>query len=75
LLITTDRGLCGAFSSNIIRAFNSFSSDKNRQDIDVIAVGKKGFESIKRQGFAIPYKLINYGGKITYNDARGIGEL
>lgn len=75
LLITTDRGLCGAFSSNIIRAFNSFSSDKNRQDIDVIAVGKKGFESIKRQGFAIPYKLINYGGKITYNDARGIGEF
>jgi F-type H+-transporting ATPase subunit gamma len=75
LLITSDRGLCGAFSSNIIRAFSSFSNDKSKQDVDVITVGKKGFEAIKRLGFTIPYKLINYSGKITYNDAKGIGEF
>lgn len=75
VLITSDRGLCGAFNSNVVKAFSNFTKGKEEKDIDVLAVGKSGFDTVKRWGFTVPYKLINYGGNITYSDAKSIGEF
>lgn len=63
VLITSDRGLAGAYNSDVIRKFNNYcssvsensktsqpSSSKNTSNIDIIAIGKKGAEYIKRYG-------------------------
>jgi len=41
LVISSDRGLCGGFNSNIVRKFNAFCREHRDKKISVISVGKK----------------------------------
>ena len=42
VVVTADRGLCGAFNSNITRAGQSFIRDHKEQTIHLVPVGRKG---------------------------------
>jgi F-type H+-transporting ATPase subunit gamma len=49
IVITGDRGLAGAFNSNVLKAplrFTEYLADKN---IDVIAIGRKGRDFLRRR--------------------------
>jgi F-type H+-transporting ATPase subunit gamma len=48
ILITADKGLAGAYNSNIIRNTLRFMDEKNRQNADLITVGRKGRELMMR---------------------------
>jgi F-type H+-transporting ATPase subunit gamma len=52
VLITADRGLCGGFNSNIIRAAVSFSHEQP-QPTNWISVGRKGRDFLIRYGFDV----------------------
>jgi len=41
LVISSDRGLCGGFNSNLVRRFGAFLREHKGREISVIAVGKK----------------------------------
>jgi F-type H+-transporting ATPase subunit gamma len=58
-----------------VKFFNNFSKTIDKNEVDILAVGKSTFDSVKNRGFSVPYKLVNYGGKITYSDAKRIGEF
>ena len=51
LVMTSDRGLCGAFNANIIRKLEWFiATNKDRLDcIDVAFIGRKGYEYFRRR--------------------------
>ena len=42
ILLTSDKGLCGNFNTNILNALKEFISDKSIQDIMGISIGRKG---------------------------------
>ena len=42
VVITSNRGLCGAFNSNIIKATNSYLAVHAAESVDLITLGKKG---------------------------------
>jgi len=49
IIVTGDRGLAGAFNSNVLKAplrFGDYLADKN---IDVIAIGRKGRDFLRRR--------------------------
>jgi len=46
ILISSDRGLAGAYNSDIIRKLNQYI--ENSPNVDIIAIGKKGAEYVKR---------------------------
>ena len=47
--ITSNRGLCGGFNSNIIKAVNKIC-DKNRdQKFDILSIGKKGTDLLSKK--------------------------
>ena len=50
LLITTDRGLCGAYNSNVIRLAESFRADHREKEVSFRFVGRKGAEYYRRRG-------------------------
>ena len=52
LLITTDRGLCGAYNSNVIRLAESFRADQQEKEVSFRFVGRKGAEYYRRRGIA-----------------------
>src|SRR5215510_9059445 len=42
IVVTADRGLCGAFNSNITRAAQLFIRERANLNLKVLAVGRKG---------------------------------
>lgn len=65
VLVTSNRGLCGAFNSNAIkatihRALTEYSGQMMAKQVDFIAIGKKGSEFLRRKG----YNVIFDGSKI-----------
>ena len=52
LLITADRGLCGAYNSNVIRLAESFRADHREKEVSFRFVGRKGAEYYRRRGIA-----------------------
>ncbi len=50
VVMTSDRGLCGGFNSNIIKkAKNYFSKlSKEGKDLKIVTVGTKGYDQLKR---------------------------
>ena len=42
IVITSNRGLCGGFNSNIIKATNSYLAEHANEKVDLITLGKKG---------------------------------
>lgn len=54
VIITSDRGLCGAFNSNILKLVHKSISDNYQShlltgDLTAICIGKKGFEYMRRR--------------------------
>lgn len=54
IVITSNRGLCGAFNTNIIKETiakieNEYESQKNKGAITLIFVGKKGYDVLKKR--------------------------
>ena len=48
LLISGDKGLCGAFNSNVFRAAESFLSKKAGAELDLALIGRRGRDYYKR---------------------------
>jgi len=46
--ITSNKGLCGGFNSNIIKEVNNFKKENDLKNIDVLTIGKKGHDILKK---------------------------
>ena len=56
IVITSDRGLCGAFNSNLIKLAKQTIEDKydaafKKGNVTIWNIGKKGFESLSKAGY------------------------
>jgi len=48
VVITSNRGLCGGFNSNIIKATNSYLAEHANESVDLITLGKKGNDILSK---------------------------
>jgi F-type H+-transporting ATPase subunit gamma len=55
VLFTADRGLSGAFNTNLIRAAQSFLREHSHQDVKLITIGKKGHTFFRRRATPVVY--------------------
>ena len=58
VVVTSDRGLCGAFNTNIIKATlalieEKYSVQASKGNVEIFAIGKKGAEAFNRRGFTV----------------------
>jgi F-type H+-transporting ATPase subunit gamma len=63
VLITADKGLCGAFNTNLIKAAQSFVVSNPGKQIDILAVGRKGRDFFRRRGATVAGEYIGLTGK------------
>ncbi|WP_022850500.1 ATP synthase F1 subunit gamma [Limisalsivibrio acetivorans] len=75
IAVTSDKGLCGAFNSNVIKAAQRFVEKYQGREIKVICIGKKTFEFFKRKEHEILDKHIDLAGKVLFSDAKNIAEV
>jgi F-type H+-transporting ATPase subunit gamma len=76
VVMTSDRGLCGAFNTNVIRyAKNFMQENKHKYDsIDFIFIGRKGAEFFKKLGVTPIKTITNLANEIKYTVAAEISE-
>lgn len=54
VLMSSNRGLCGSFNSNIIKkTIRTIKENESNADVNIIALGKKGGEAVGKQGLVI----------------------
>jgi F-type H+-transporting ATPase subunit gamma len=63
VLVTADKGLCGAFNTNLIKAAQTFIRDNPGKQIDILAVGRKGRDFFRRRGANLVGEYIGVTGK------------
>jgi len=74
LIITSDRGLCGAFNSNILRAAAGHITGLKREgfELTVSSVGRKAQDFCKRRNINLRRSWAGISGKISYSNAQEI---
>jgi F-type H+-transporting ATPase subunit gamma len=74
IVLTGDKGLCGAFNTNVMKA--AFKLIKEIQsegiDVSVSAIGKKGTDLLKRRGFIPRQSWTGISGRVSYLNAKEI---
>ena len=53
-LITADKGLCGGFNANLIKATQVFLKQHADKDIELVTIGRKGRDFFRRQRMSWP---------------------
>lgn len=73
VVITADRGLCGAFNSNIIRAATQFiEGEAANEALSLTLVGAKGAEWFRRRPWPIRHEYINVMSRVDFKYAQEI---
>jgi F-type H+-transporting ATPase subunit gamma len=75
IVLTGERGLAGAFNTNILRKANEFFRANKSKKLSVIPVGKKGRDSLKKAGFNIIAEYINVLARVEFGIVREISNL
>jgi F-type H+-transporting ATPase subunit gamma len=74
VLVTSDKGLAGAFNSNLVKAATKFVADKQGAEVQMVLAGRKGRDAFRKRGAAITAEHINLLQKVQYSDAAAIGK-
>lgn len=75
VLVTSDRGFCGSFNSNLIRKANKWLGDQNKEDVELVLVGKKSNDYFKRRDWNIVETFMDWSGNLDYAKARSLVDL
>ena len=70
IVISADRGLCGSFNSNIIKAAGQFVVREGQgREVALGLIGRKGRDFFRRRGFDVRYESVGLFQKLTFDDA------
>jgi F-type H+-transporting ATPase subunit gamma len=72
VLITSDKGLCGAFNANIIQKATRFLEENTDRDVTLFLVGKKGHDFLSRRPFSIEFYLPQISRDISPQEVKEI---
>lgn len=74
VIVTADRGLCGAFNSNLIRStITHIGSYKNRE-FNLVCVGKKGYDFFRKRDFNVANHYTNFFNNLQFIHATEIAD-
>ena len=76
LLMTSDRGLCGGFNSNIIRRGQRFLVEEGSrfERIQFSTVGRRGRDFARKRGIETRKDYVGFFGRLRYAQAREVAE-
>jgi F-type H+-transporting ATPase subunit gamma len=74
LVMTSDRGLCGAFNTNILRSATQHIDSLKREgfELSFSAVGRKARDYFRRRNLTTRKAWVGLSGRITYTNAQEI---
>jgi len=74
VVITSDRGMAGAFNTNILKKAQSDIDVNGKDQAIIISIGKKSRDYFKNRNFDIISDYIDFWGELNFNHAINIGQ-
>ncbi len=79
ITITSDRGLCGAFNTNVVKGATALIAEKyaeqaRRGMVEILAIGKKGAEAFTRRGFTVNTNYVDVFSSLSFGTVRAAAE-
>ncbi len=75
VVITADRGLCGAFNSNIVKMTQELIKENTDREISLFIAGKKGLDFFQNRPYKIQDKYLGWTKDFEYLKAVEIGDM
>ncbi|MFC5270721.1 ATP synthase F1 subunit gamma [Adhaeribacter terreus] len=80
IAVTSDRGLAGAFNSNVLKGVNSLVAEKyaaqmEAGNVEFIAIGKKGHEALTKKVYKVNGDFTHVFSKLSFDTVRVAAEL
>ena len=80
IAITSNRGLCGGFNSNVVRRTSelvsvTFKEYSKKSKVDVIAIGKKAVDGLKSKGIKVTRSYLDLYDKLSFATVNEISQL
>jgi F-type H+-transporting ATPase subunit gamma len=73
VVMTSDKGLCGAFNSNAIKAgVQLVEKDFKDSNVTILPLGKKAFESFSKRGYKVNSDYYGIFSDLSYDEVRKI---
>ncbi|HUK17160.1 MAG TPA: ATP synthase F1 subunit gamma [Bryobacteraceae bacterium] len=74
VLITGDKGLAGAFNTNLIKGAQRFQAERSGASFKLELIGRKGRDFFRKRGAQIAGEHINLAAKVVYGDIAAIAQ-
>ena len=79
VVVTSDRGLCGAFNTNIVKATillieEKYAAQAAKGNVEIFAIGKKGAEAFTRRGFVVNTAFTDLFTRLSFVNAKTAAE-
>lgn len=75
IVITADRGLCGSFNSNVIKAAGHFVvTEGHGREVALGLIGRKGRDFFRRRGFDVRYEQVNIFQRLAFAHAAEVAD-
>ena len=72
VVMTADKGMCGSFNANIIRAASTHILAHKDQAVTLGLIGRRGRDFFRRRDYPTRFELINFTRKPDYEHAKAI---
>ena len=70
ILVTADKGLCGAFNANLLKATQAFLKKNADKKIELVTIGRKGRDFYRRRGKIVgEYVGLTGKGRVQFEEA------
>ena len=74
VLVTADRGLCGAFNTNLIRAAQNYLDEHRDREVSMLTVGRKGRDFFVKRPVTLVGEYINLFGRLEFAQSQPISK-
>ena len=72
VVMTSDRGLCGSFNTNIVKAVGGFLRENPGRPVSLGLVGRKGRDQLARRGVPVRFEYVNLPKVIGFAEAEAV---
>jgi F-type H+-transporting ATPase subunit gamma len=75
VVVTSDKGMCGSFNANLLRAAERELSDERWEQAEVVAVGRKACDYFKRRDYSVAHTEREMMSQLTPEDGGRLAEM
>jgi len=69
VIITADKGLCGAFNANVVRRSLEFIRQSEEASLTLVVVGRKARDHYRRRPWTVKSEMLSFFDRLAYSHA------